>query len=249
MKAISTRTRSQKKSRSKGVSSKEYINWKAKVARTGSAKWKAIDDWIERQSLRRGDDDLEDFIAPEDDRKQSAEDVWRKTRTKVTSVRKVAPVQVVDVRQMDILQIKLLLRKFYKPSQIEHLPYKELEQLLVATNPKKYKVSAKPRKNIDEYNQTIKLMKTQINKKQRKDFINKKQPSPKRKPLSPKPSPPTLKRTLSGNSLPGIRLKRTLSGDSLPGIKLKRSPKITPRLLRIYERDNAMMDWFERRSK
>jgi hypothetical protein len=115
--------------------------------------------------------------------------------------------------------------------------------MLVATDPKKYKVSSKRRKNIDEYSQHIKSLAKKVNRKQLSDFLKKKQPSPKRKPLSPKPkknSPPTLKRTLSGDSLPGIRLKRTLSGDSLPGIKSKPS-----HYLKIYNQNNKVMNMFK----
>ena len=248
MKAISSRTRSQKKRSGK--------NKKKDVAPlrglTGDAKWKGVDDWIEKQfskSLYEEDDSK--FIAPESNPKQSAGDVWRKTKSKVTTVKSIAPVQVVDVRQLGIQEIKLHLKQAgYKPSQLVNLPIDKHEKLLVKPNPNKYKFSSTLRKNVNTFGQHIKVLKQKANQKQLDAFI-KKQQSLQLKKLSPpkpkkKPSPPKIKIPLQ------TKLKRSLSGDSLPGLmKLKRSltPTLTPHLLRVYDRNNVIMDWFEAREK
>ena len=278
MKAISSRTRYLKKE----VPLRDFLTWKRIKGRvgqskTGLAKWKGFDDWIEKQfskSMYKEDDS--NFIAPEDNPKQSAEDVWRKTKSKVTTVKSIAPVQVVDVRQLGIQEIKLHLKHAgYKPSQLVNLPIEKLEKLLVETNPKKYKVSSTARKNVDTFGQHMKVLKQKANQKQLDNFIKNQQPLPLKK-LSPppkpkkKPSPPKIKienlplptkllRSLSGDSLPVMmKLKRSLSGDSLPGMKLKRSlsndsqpstPKVTPHLRRVYDRNNEMIDWFKRHGK
>jgi len=217
--------------------------------------WKGFDRWINQG-----------FIALEDKPYQTAEDVWRKT--KVTGSKRVAPIQVQDVGQLSMAEIKLRLRNHnYKPSQLDRLPIAKLEEMLVNTNPKKYKVSGKKRKNVDTFHQHMKALKQKVNQKQLDDFMKKQQPSPpKRKKLPPSSpiklsSAPQLLRRLSGDSLPDIKppqLLRRLSNDSLPGIKppqlLARlsndsqpsAPKMSPHLMRVYARNNALINRFRK---
>lgn len=208
----------------------------------GREMWKGVDKW-----LNQG------FIALEDKPHQTAEDVWRKT--KVIKSKRVAPIQFQDVRQLSMAEIKLRLGNHnYKPSQLDRLPIEKLEQMLVNTNPKKYKVSAKKRKNVDTFKQHMKVLKQKANQKQLDDFIKKQQqprkkPSPVRRKKLPPPSPikltapPQLLRRLSGDSLPDInppQLLSRLSNDSQPS-----APKMTPHLMRVYARNNALINRFK----
>ena len=96
----------------------------------------------------------------------------------------------------------------------------------------------------------MKALKQKANQKQLDDFMKKQRPSPPKRKKVPPSSPiqlssaPQLLRRLSGDSLPDIKppqLLARLSNDSQPS-----APKMSPHLMRVYARNNALINRFRK---